>query len=114
MLTFGQRMVRVSDGMKGYVMQDGPELRITYMDRGEERRASKAERWVEDELVPGPLRREEKLSIALCADRALRALEKNEPHKTWEPIRLTEVPYDPGLIRTILDYLSQRETLPAG
>lgn len=114
MLTFGQRMVRVADGMKGVVGQDGPDLRIIYMDRGEERLASKAERWVEDELVPGPLLAEEKFAIARHADRALRAFEKNEPLKTWEPVRSTDVAYDPGLMRAILDYLSQRETLPAG
>jgi hypothetical protein len=113
-LVFGQRMVRLDDGMQGSVAQDGPDLRIVYIDRGEERLAAKSERWLVDELKPGPLLRDEKFIIARCADRALRAFEKNEPHKTWEPIRVTDAPYDPGLIQTILDYLSQRETLPAG
>ncbi len=114
MLTFGQRMVRVSDGMKGHVMQDGPELRIVYLDRGEERLASKAENWVEDELEPGPLRPSERFLIAATCDRALRAYEKNEPHKYWETIPLTYRAYDEGLMEVIDEYLSQRETRAAG
>jgi hypothetical protein len=113
-LVFGQRMVRSSDGMKGTVALDGPELRIIYVDRGEERYASKTERWDPDELVPGPLRSDEIWLIAAHADRALRAYERNEPHKTWEPLTLKHKSYDTGLVLTIVDYLSQRETRAAG
>jgi hypothetical protein len=113
-LVFGQRMVRLDDGMQGTVAQDGPELRIVYLDRGEERMAAKSENWVVDELDPGPLRPSEVFLVAATADRALRAYEKNEPHKYWETIPLTYEPYDPGLVRTISDYLNRRKTRPAG
>ena len=113
-LIFGQRMVRVSDGMQGVVAQDGPELRITYIDRGEERLAGKAEKWTPDELVPGPLRPSERFLIAATCDRALRAYECNEPHKYWETIPLTYRAYDEGLMEVIDDYLNLRRTRAAG
>jgi len=113
-LIFGQRMVRLDDGMQGTVAQDGPELRIVYLDRGEERMAAKSERWRVDELVPGPLRPSERFLIAATCDRALRAYECNEPHKYWETIPLTYRAYDEGLMDVIDEYLIRRETLPAG
>ena len=112
-MKLGQRMVRVDDGMKGTVSQNGPELRIVYNDRGEERIALRSERWVPDELKPGPLRSEEMATIAWYADRALRAFERNEPLRYWEPADIDETPYDEGLTRVIIDYLAARETLPA-
>lgn len=112
-LVFGQRMVRLDDGMKGVVGQDGPELRIIYLDRGEERIALKSEKWTVDELKPGPLRSEEKLLIALHADRALRAYERCEPLKSWERVCSSADPYDEGLVVAILAYLAERQTRAA-
>ena len=106
----GQRMVRETDGMRGQVVQNGPELRILYLDRGEERLALKTERWIADAIRPGPMRPEEKRLVALYADRALRAYERNEPLRWWEPPALTDMPYDTGLIAAIERYLSERET----
>lgn len=106
-------MVRVDDGMRGVVAQNGPELRIVYSDRGEERIAPKSERWVAEEPAPGPLRLEEKRAIAHYADRALRAYERHEPHRYWQPVRLDEPPYDPGLVEIVVEYLTAREVLPA-
>lgn len=113
-MKLGQRMIRLDDGMKGVVAQDGAELRIVYVDRGEERMARRSEKWVPDELHPGPLRAEEKMTIAWWADRALQAYETNTVLKHWERPDLDafEV-YDEGLLRVILDYLESRETLPA-
>ena len=110
----GQRMVRLDDGQRGVVAQNGPELRIMYLDRGEERLALKSEKWLPDELKPGPLRAEERYLIALYADRALRAYELNEPHRYWEKPALTDVPYDPGLVEAITGYLTRRPTRAAG
>lgn len=113
-MKLGQRMVRLDDGMKGVVAQNGPELRIMYVDRGEERMALRSERWVPDEIHPGPLREEEKATVAWYADRALEAYEKNQPLKFWEkPDLENNVPYDIGLVEVIRDYLASRETLPA-
>lgn len=112
-MKLGQRMRRLEDGQRGVVAQNGPELRIVYVDRGEERMALKSEKWVPDEIRPGPLRDEEKLAVAIVADRALRAYEKNEPHKFWETLDQNAPAYDPGLVRLIVDYLTSRETLPA-
>jgi hypothetical protein len=109
----GQRMVRLEDGQQGVVAQNGPELRIIYIDRGEERIALKSEKWAPDELTPGPLLHAERYIIAAYADRALRAYERNEPHRTWETVRESYEPYDRGLMRVIMDYLSARETRPA-
>lgn len=113
-MKLGQRMVRLDDGMKGIVAQNGPELRIIYTDRGEERMAPRNERWVPDELHPGPLRAEEKMIVAWWADRALQAYETNTPLKVWEkPDVENDVVYDQGLFETIIGYLTSRETLPA-
>lgn len=108
-MKLGERMVRLDDGQRGVVAQNGPELRIVYLDRGDERIASKNEKWVLDELKPGPLRAEEKVLVALYADRALRAIERHEPHKTWEKPSLDAEAYDRGLIHAIVGYLSDRE-----
>jgi hypothetical protein len=107
-------MVRLDDGMRGTVCENGPELRIVYRDRGEERIAAKSEKWAPDELKPGPLLRAEMHVIALYADRALRAYERHEPHKFWETPKASDSPYDPGLMRVITEYLSARETRAAG
>lgn len=112
-LTFGQRMLRVEDGMRGVVGYNGPELRILYQDRGEERIALKKEIWVVDDLKPGPLVPSERLIIAAWADRALECIERNKPHPTWIAPTEVRVPYDPELVRVITEYLAERETRPA-
>lgn len=111
-LTLGQRMVRLSDGMKGVVQQNGPELRIAYLDRGEELMAAKSEKWAVDELKPGPMLYTERLLIALHADRALRCLERHEPMKWWDSLDSGDV-YDPALVSLIIVYLERRETRTA-
>lgn len=110
----GERMVRVADGQRGVVAQNGPELRILYLDRGQERLALKSEKWVPDTVKPGPLREEEVHLIALHADRALQAYETNAVLKWWEKPALTDMPYDQGLIEAIHQYLMNRETRTAG
>ncbi len=106
-LTLGQRLVRLDDGMKGTVKQYADELRVLYLDRGEERLAPKGETWVADEIAPGPLHTDEMRLIAHYADRALRAHERHEPFKYWEKPNLLEI-YDSGFVETILAYLSKR------
>jgi hypothetical protein len=111
----GARMLRLDDGMVGTVemvaLTDNslPEKRVVYLDRGERRIGSKTEKWILAEPPPAPLRAEEKFIIALHADRALRAYEKNEPLKFWEKPRLSDEPYDNELVLAILAYLSSRE-----
>jgi hypothetical protein len=112
-MKLGQRMVRLEDGMRGVVAQNGPELRIVYVDRGEERMANKSERWSLDELRPGPLREEEQVLIALHADRALRAYERHEPLKSWEEVHAATAPYDEGLFNVIVQYLMARTSRAA-
>jgi hypothetical protein len=112
-MTPGKRMVRLNDGQRGVVCQNGPELRIVYLDRGSERIAAKSEKWEPDELKPGPLRDEEMYLVALYADRALRAYECNEPLRYWEKPALTDVPYDAGLLRVVREYISSRVTRAA-
>lgn len=112
-MRLGDRMVRIEDGQKGIVAQNGPELRIVYQQFGEERIASKRERWVPDEIEPGPLRHEEKATIAWHADHALMAIERHEPFGWWRVPNLDAVPYDAGLVRVIIDYLSARATRSA-
>jgi hypothetical protein len=106
-------MVRLEDGMRGTVGRNGPELRIMYLDRGEERLAAKSERWQLDEFKPGPLREEEQVLIALHADRALRAYERHEPLKSWEEVHAATAPYDEGLFNVIVSYLMARTTRAA-
>jgi hypothetical protein len=112
-LVFGQRMIRLEDGQRGRVLQNGPELRIIYVDRGEDRVALKSESWVRDAIEPGPLREVEQVLIALHADRALRAYERNEPLKSWEQVQAGVAPYDEGLFDVIIAYLMKRTTRPA-
>lgn len=112
-LLLGQRMVRLEDGQKGMVLQNGPELRIRFLDRGEDRLAAKSEKWIPDVIEVGPLRAEEAILVALHADRALRAYECNQPLKTWEEVRVTTAPYDSGLFDCIIAYLASRDTRPA-
>ena len=109
-MILGQRMIRLEDGQRGIVCQNGPELRVMYIDRGEERLAAKSERWIADDVKPGPLRAEERYLIALHADRALRAYECNEPLKWWEQLAITDVPYDSAFTRAIESLLTERET----
>jgi hypothetical protein len=116
----GQRMLRLEDGMVGTVELvtlpglPEPERRVVYLDRGERRIAGKTERWINADPPAAPLRAEEKFVIALHADRALRAYEKNEPLKFWEKPKLSDEPYDSELVMAILGYLSQREMKAAG
>jgi len=104
----GQRMMRLDDGQKGVVALRGSELRVVYVDRGEERLAQKSEKWARDEIEQGSLLPAERFLIAATCDRALRAYERNEPHKYWEIIPPTYVPYDSVLMQVIDAYLSQR------
>ncbi len=114
-MKIGQKMLRLDDGMVGTVElvippgMEQPEKRIIYTDRGERRLASKQERWVTTEAPPLPLRAEEKFLIAMHADKALRAYERNEPLRYWEQPKLSDEPYDNELIVAILAFLSQRE-----
>lgn len=107
-MKLGQRMVRLEDGQKGVVAQSGPELRILYVDRGEERLASKTEKWAPDEIIPGPLRLEEQWLIARYADRALQAHERHEPLRFWQLPKAADAVYDEGLVMAILKYLGER------
>ena len=61
------------------------------------------------EPPPVSLRAEEKFLVALWADKALRAYEKNEPLKSWDPPKLSDEPYDNELVLAILSYLTARE-----
>lgn len=114
-MKLGQRMMRLEDGAVGSVElvvlpgNETPEKRIVYIDRGEKRIAPRNEKWVSTEPQPLPLRAEEKFLIAMWADKALRAYEKNEPLKTWEQPKLSDEPYDNELVMAVLAYLSRRE-----
>lgn len=114
-MKLGARMLRLDDGMRGTVEMvtipgvELPEKRIIYEDRGEQRIASKTEKWISADPPPQPLRAEEKFLVAMYADRALRAIEKNEPHRVWERPKLSDEPHDNELVLAILAYLSQRE-----
>lgn len=114
-MKLGQRMLRLDDGTVGVVEMvtmpgmPEPEKRVVYHDRGERRVSTRAEKWINAEPPPMPLRAEEKFLIALHADKALRAYEKNEPLKYWEQPKLSDEPYDNELIMAILAYLSRRE-----
>jgi hypothetical protein len=111
-MKLGQQMIRQDDGQKGLVAQQAGELRIVYLDRGEPRVAGKGEKWVPDELPQGPLRAEERLMVAHYADRALRAIDLHEPHKTWEKINLSWPIHDLGLVNAIVAYLGDRHGPP--
>lgn len=99
-------MVRVDDGMRGVVELVEGENRIVYVDRGERLVAPKREKWVAEETRRPPLRHEEILEVAMQADRALRAIDKHEPLRWWEPAR-GQI-YDQGLVQVITDYLENR------
>jgi hypothetical protein len=114
----GTRMVRPDDGRRGAVefvtFEAGSnattEPRVVYYDRGERVIAPKREHWEPDELGKRlPLRAEEKLEVALHADRALRAIDQHEPLKFWERPALSAEPYDANLVLAIIAYLSTRE-----
>lgn len=107
-LPLGTRMVRQDDGKAGIVEQHEGEPRIVYEDRGERLIASKRETWTEMAIRTGPLREEEKLLIALTADKVLRAIVRNEPSKLYEPIDVDRQPFDEGLVRVVVGYLSDR------
>lgn len=109
-LSLGQRMVRLEDGKLGLVEPHNGEPRILFEDRGEKLVAGKQEKW--DVFEPGSarvLRDEEKLQVALTADRVLRAIVRSEPNKLWEPIDLSATPFDEGLFRVVFDYLGERK-----
>jgi hypothetical protein len=108
-LTLGQRMVRLEDGVKGVVGQNGPELRIFWEDRGEQLMAAKSEKWEPDTIRSGKMRSEETHLVALYADRALRAVEQHEPLKWWDAPRPSEPIYCAGLVKVIEEYLEHRE-----
>ena len=103
----GTRMVRVSDGTIGKVIQepDG-NARIHYQDRGDWHRAAKAEQWVPADPPSWPLREEEKRSVAQMADCKLRAIVNHEPDKFWWEGAPAE-PFDQGLVACIMEYLSR-------
>lgn len=100
-------MVRVDDGQQGYVELVDGEPRIIFSVHGERCLASKQEKWVVEGPLPAPLRLEEKQIVAAAADRQLRALVLNQPFRYWEQPRADEPPFDPGLVATIVDYLTQ-------
>jgi hypothetical protein len=112
MLTAGQQMVRVDDGMRGQVElvtipgYELQELRVVYMDRGEKRLAGKREAWQPVTAPPKKLRPEEIQLVAMAADRQLRSLDMNEPLMWWAP-QLERV-HDGGLVKVIAEYLLAR------
>lgn len=108
-LVIGSDMIRVDDGQRGTVATLNGELRITYLDHGEMVVAPKSEKWVVEAQPRHPMRAEEKLEIALWADKALRAIELHEPMRHWEKPSLSDEPYDAGLVLAIVAYLSGRE-----
>ena len=107
-LVLGQRMLRLEDGRKGVVALVEGERRVTYEDRGELLVAPKREEWIPDESPRPPLRAEEKLEVAMHADRALCAIDRHEPLRFWERPSLSDEPYDANLVLAIIAYLSAR------
>jgi hypothetical protein len=101
-------MVRLDDGKAGIVEMVNGEARITYFDRGERIIAAKLEKW-DPVGSASPLREEEIREVAFEADRALRAIEKHEPSRWWQPVRLDQPAYDPGLVEVIVGYLRARQ-----
>lgn len=119
MLTAGQQMVRVDDGMRGQVelvampglldRQEYRELRVVYFDRGEKRIAGKRERWEPVTAPSKKLRADEIRVVADVADHMLRCLDKNEPTKWWQISLLGAEPrHDPELVRLIVEHLEKR------
>jgi hypothetical protein len=105
----GTPMIRVDDGRTGVVELVSGESRITYWDRGERIVAPKGEKWDEANAAAPPLRQEEILEVAMEADRALRAIERHEPSRWWQPVRLDAAPHDQGLVTAIVAYLRARQ-----
>jgi len=106
-LILRQRMTRLEDGVEGVVEVQGGELRVIYSDRGELRVAGKQEKWIPADIGSMKLRPEEMLEVAIEADRTLRAIDRHEPRRYWEPIKAGDF-HDPGLIETIVAYLRKR------
>jgi hypothetical protein len=113
----GQRMIRTDDGMRGTVeLVQVPgfvsefERRVVYLDRGEKRVAGKREVWEAEKDPPRRLRDEEIQRVASAADRALRALDKNEPVRWWQSDirRGSDEQHDHALVTLITDYLRKR------
>ena len=107
-LVLGQRMVRLEDGTRGVVALVDGERRITWQDRGETRIAGKMEQWEADAVGSRKLRPEEIRYVARWADGALEAIEKHEPFRYWETVRVEHPSYDQGLVDVIVAYLSKR------
>lgn len=114
-LIVGQRMVRADDGMRGVVeliavpgFEHETERRIVYTDRGERRIAGKRETWNREVDPPRKLRAEEIQQVAVAADTALRAIDRNEPDRWWRRDARPDPWHDPGLRAVISDYLSKR------
>lgn len=107
-LPLGTRMVRQDDGKAGVVEQVEGEPRIVYEDRRETLIAGKREKWHEALARQGPLREEEKLLVALTADKVLRGVILNQPSKLWQPIDPESEPFDAKLVRVIVEYLGTR------
>ena len=107
-LPIGTRMIRIDDGKEGVVSMEEGEHRIVYEDRGNSRIAPKKEHWVTEQQPDLRLRAEEMLEVAMTAEKALKALEKHEPFKHWEPLQPHLPAYDMGLRQVILRYLRDR------
>lgn len=114
-LVVGQRMVRTDDGMRGVVeltampgFEQYEELRIVYFDRGEKRIAGKREVWEAEKEPSRKLRVAEIVQVAWYADRALQAIDRNQPFHFWQAPNGDHVPHDPGLVDVITDYLNKR------
>jgi hypothetical protein len=112
-------MIRTDDGMRGTVeLVQVPgfvsefERRVVYLDRGEKRVAGKREVWEAEKDPPRRLRDEEIQRVAVAADRALRALDKNEPARWWQiDARLgvgADEQHDHELVTLITDHLRKR------
>jgi len=108
-LALGTPMLRLDDGKPGLVEDVGGEPRIVYHDRADRLIAGKQEKWVPYAPVPtSRLRPEEMREVALEADRALRAIERHEPRRWWQPVDEKATPHDQGLVEVIVAYLAER------
>lgn len=114
-LVVGQRMVRTDDGMRGVVelvempgFEQYQETRIVYVDRGEKRIAGKREVWEPEKEPSRKLRDEEALFVACWADAVFEAIEKNQPFRFWESVKLDRTQHDPELVKLIIDHLRKR------
>lgn len=107
-LVLGQRMVRLEDGTRGVVALVDGERRITWDDRGETRVAGKMEEWQPDAVGARKLRPEEMRFVARWADGALEAIEKHEPFRYWETVRIEHPSHDQALVDLIVGYLEKK------